>query len=66
MQTYTVAAYRPGETPTFRNLGSGLTFETAIRRIMLSAKIWPHLGQAKAYGEQLGEIDVVSIGIKLQ
>ncbi len=68
MQTYTVAAYRGQEDgiPIYRFLGKELTEEKALRRVMLSTRIWPDMAQAKAYAEQLGEIDILSVSKKLQ
>ncbi len=66
--TYTVAAYRGQEDgiPIYRFLGTGLSFEKAMQRIMLSSRLWPEMAQSKAYAEQLGEVDILSISKKLQ
>lgn len=65
MQTYTVARWEGSENG-YRVLGRGLNQATAIRRIMLSNRIWPEMAGAKAHAEQLGETDTLRIDRKLQ
>ena len=65
MQTYLVAAWR-GTNSGYRNLGSGLTEADAIRRIDLASRIWPDMARPKAYAQELGSTDVLSVTRKLQ
>lgn len=65
MQTYTVARWE-GLDNGYRVLGRGLSEDAAIRRIMLSNRLWPDKAQAKAHAEQLGETDTLGLIRKFQ
>jgi len=65
MQTYTVARWE-GSDNGYRVLGRGLSEDAAIRRIMLSNRLWPEMARAKAHAEQLGETDTLQVTRKLQ
>ena len=65
MQTYLVAAWR-GTDSGYRNLGSGLSESAAIRRIELASRIWPDMARPRAYAENLGNTDVLSVTRKPQ
>jgi len=64
-QTYLVAAWR-GTNNGYRNLGSGLIEADAIRRIDLASRIWPDMARPRAYAENLGNTDILSVTRKLQ
>jgi hypothetical protein len=64
-QTFLVAAWR-GTDSGYRNLGSGLTEADAIRRIELASRIWPDMARPRAYAENLGNTDILSVTRKLQ
>lgn len=63
--TYTVARWE-GTEGGYRVLGRGLSEDAAIRRIMMSNRLWPDKAGAKAYAEQLGETDTLGITRKFQ
>lgn len=63
--TYTVARWE-GTEGGYRVLGRGLSEDAAIRRIMLSNRLWPEKAGAKAHAEKLGETDTLGIVRKLQ
>lgn len=60
MQTYLVAAWR-GFDGGHRQFGSGLTEANAIRRIDLVSRLFPEYAKPKAYAENLGNTDVLSV-----
>jgi hypothetical protein len=64
-QTFLVAAWR-GTDSGYRNLGSGLAEADAIRRIELASRIWPDMARPRAYAENLGNTDILSVTRKLQ
>jgi len=58
--TYTVARWE-GTEGGYRVLGRGLSEDAAIRRIMLSNRLWPEKAGAKAHAEQLGNVDTLAV-----